>query len=213
MTFAELCADTKRGLREASGSGVYFGDGDISEAVNAGYAELSDASEWHEATQVLTLLEQRPYYDLFTILGHGFLSLKPVFDEATSRWLHPSTVRGLDQHDRRWERVSGRPQRAFLRGVRWLGLWPRTNADGTTLTLHFTSLPTPLDADADEPGFPDAYHVGCVHFALADLFAQDGETRLALRAWADYLAIEAQLTAWVDGRLQRPRVRVLGGQA
>ena len=213
MTFVELKDETFRQVREATGSGVYFSTDDIGAAVNAGYAELSDATEWCEEYVTIDLLKSRPYYDLFALIGCGFLSIKPGFHEDTNRWLIPSTVRALDGNDRRWERVVGTPQRVFLRGLRWLGLWPRTTADSGTLKQYYTRLPVPLCLDTDEPGFPEAYHIGCVHFALADLYAQDGETKRALGAWADYLAIEDSLMLWVNRKIARPHTPVLGGMA
>lgn len=210
MTFLELQQETHRLLREADCGGIYFSTEDIREAINAGYMELSDSAEWLEESLEIELLKSRPYYDLFTLITCGFLSIKPALDENRHRWLLPSTVRGLDGNDRRWERVVGTPQRIFLRGLRWLGLYPRTNADGDRLKVYYTRLPEPLCADTDEPQFPEAYHMGCVYFALADLFAEDGETKLALDAWTDYLAMEAGLQRWVDGRMDRPITRVFG---
>lgn len=211
MTFAEIQAEIRRRVRESTDSGIFFSTEDIKEAANAGYMELSDATEWCEDAREIDLLKDRPYYDLFTLIGAFFLSIKPAFDEETSRWLVPSTVRALDGNDRRWERVVGRPVRLFMRGLRWLGLYPRVNADGTTIKVYFTRLPEMLCDDDDEPGFPEAFHDGIVEFALADLFAQDGETGHAVAAWKEYLTVEARLQQWVDGRLQRPLTRVLGG--
>lgn len=212
MTFAEQKADVFRRIREATGSGVYFSTQDIGDAINAGYMELSDASEWQEEFLDIALLKDRPYYDLWSIIGLSFLSVKPGFDTSRNRWLEPSTVRALDEQDPRWERVVGTPQRTFLRGIRWLGFYPRTHTEGTDrIRQYYTRLPEPLCEDDDEPGFPEDFHVGCQHFALADLFAQDGETRLALAAWQDYLAIETALIGWVQGRTDRPMVRIMGG--
>jgi hypothetical protein len=210
MTFAEMQVDVRRGVRELAPTDTYFSDEDIRDALNAGYMELSDASEWLEGFVDMPLLFDRPYYDLFSIIGPDFLSVKPAFDTARNRWLEPSTVRQLDLHDPRWERVVGTPQRIFLRGLRWLGLYPRIHAEGDTIRLYHTRLPVELCEEGDEPGFPEAYHIGCVHFAVADLFAQDGETRLALGAWKDYTEVETALIGWVQGRTDRPILRVFG---
>ncbi|HEX7767272.1 MAG TPA: hypothetical protein VF443_11195 [Nitrospira sp.] len=218
MTLLEMATETARRLREPrSGqmSGIYFSDEDIRDAVNEGYMELSDASEWFEEFVEIDLLKDRPYYDLFSLIGPVFLSIKPAFDESTNRWLIPSTVRNLDNHDRRWERVTNRPQRVFLRGYRWMGLYPRITSDGsgadnTALKVYYTRLPEPMCADTDEPGFPEAFHKGCIEFALTDLYAEDGETKLALEAWTKYLAYEADLSAWVNHRAARPSTMVMG---
>lgn len=214
MTFLELQTDTKRMIREATGSGIYFSDEDIRTAINDGYMELSDATEWLEEYYDLDLLVARPYYDLFSIIGPDFLSIKPAFDSERHRWLVPVAVRALDGNDSRWERVVGAPQRIFMRGIRWLGLYPRTNAEGTDqIKLYLTRLPVPMCEDDDEPGFPEAYHLGCEYYAMADLFAQDGETKLALDAWEDYLAVEAALNDWMNTRPERPLMRVFGSSS
>lgn len=212
MDFAALKEETRRQLRESDCVGTFFGEQDIRDAVNDGYLELSDESEWFEEEMGLPLMKDRPYYDLFSIIGPIFLSIKPAFDEETNRWMNPSHVRLMDDRDRRWERNQGRPQRIFMRDLRWLGAWPRTPDDGTYVKTYYTRLPELLCEDTDEPGFPEAFHMGCVYFALADLYAQDGETALALAAWADYQKIEAALTRWVDARIGRPVFRAMGAQ-
>ena len=212
MTFAELKEETRRQLRESGCMGTFFGEKDIRDAINDGYLELSDATEWFEEQMGIPLMKDRPYYDLFSIIGPIFLSLKPVFDEETNRWMNPSHVRGLDDRDRRWDRNQGRPQRLFMRDLRWLGAWPRIGTDGTYLKAYYTRLPELLCEDTDEPGFPEAFHMGPVYFGLADLYAEDGETALALKAWQDYLGIEAALQKWVDDRIGRPVFRAMGAQ-
>lgn len=211
MTLAELRADLKRRLDEASGSGVYFGTEDLNEAINAGYLELSDVTEWNEQSLGIPVLHDRQYYDLFSLIGPRFLSIRPIFDEQTSHWLIPTPVHTLDAGDPRWERVEGRPHRTFVRGLRWLGIYPRAlEADGTYLKVVHTALPPVMVEDTDEPGFPETFHVGCVLFALFDLFAQDGETQLAIQALKDYQAVEDALGAWVNRRMQRPDLVVMG---
>jgi hypothetical protein len=210
---ADLRSHVQRDMREArSGqtSGSYFSDDDIDEAVNDGYMEMSDASEWFEEYLEFDLLKDRRYYDLFTLIGKFFLSIRPAFDEQVNRWLIPTPVRTLDNSDPRWERVVGRPQRFFLRGLRWLGFWPRYGSDGTTVKQYYTRLPVPLCEDSDEPQFPEAYHMGLVLYAETELYAADGETNLALEAWKQYLEYEKELVAWVNKREDRPLGRVLG---
>jgi hypothetical protein len=207
MTKAQIMAEVARRLDEASPSAATFwSTDDLNAAIDLGYEELSDETEWNEQWLDVDLLNDRPYYDLVTIIGASFLSLRPAFDRQTNRWLIPSTVRQLDAHDRRWERVTGEPQRLFLRGLRWLGLYPRIQSDVGQIKLFHTALPTPL-ADDDEPGFPDTFHYGLVEFALTELWAQDGEAALALHAWDAYLAIEAGVTAWLEGRAAGPMER------
>lgn len=212
MTFAEMKALTARRLAEVNGR-TFWTEADLATAVNLGYAELSDQTEWNEQTLTLDLLNARPYYDLRTIIGDRFLAIRPLRNTQTNRWLTPTVPRTLDAHDRRWERVAGEPQRFVVRGLRWLGLHPRVQADSGTIDLRDVELPEPLVQDGDEPGFPSAFHMGIVDFACADLFSQDGETTWALAAWQAYLATEAALQQWVAHRASDPAVHGLGWSA
>jgi hypothetical protein len=209
MNFGEMKALVSRRLAEVNGR-TFWTDPDIADAINAGYMELSDQTEWNENRVTIDLLNDRPYYDLRTIIGDRFLAVRPAYHTETRRWLIPTVARNLDVHDRRWERVTGAPQRFLLRGLWWLGLYPRTTADAGTVTLYDVELPEPLVNDDDEPGFPAAFHVGIVDFAVSDLFSQDGEATWALAAWQAYLATEAALAAWVDHRGSTPAVHGLG---
>jgi hypothetical protein len=191
--------EVSRRVAEVSGR-VFWSTQEIKDALNAGLMEISDACEWNETYVEFDLLNDRPYYDVRTLIGENVLSIKPSFDEQTNRWLIPSGQRQLDQHDRRWERVTGEPQRVFTRGLFWLGLFPRSQSDVGTIKQYYTALPDPLDDDDDEPGFSDTFHSAIVEYALTDLWAQDAETTWALTAWASYLAGEAGLRAWVQGR-------------
>lgn len=205
-------AETFRRLRTASSAPVFWTEADVGEALNEGYAELSDATEWFEQYFEIDLLNNRPYYDLRTVLGASFLAVKPAWDEQTSRWLLPTGVKQADAHDRRWERVTGEPQRIFMRGLWWLGLYPRIQADVGLIKQYYTALPTPLDDDDDEPGFPEDFHDGCIEFALTDLWAQDAEAVRALASWTDYRATEAALRLWVQERAAGPMVHGFGSR-
>jgi hypothetical protein len=199
MTKAELRAEIFRRLEESSTSPVYWTADDVDEAIDDAYAELSDASEWFEQYFEIELLNDRPYYDLRTVIGDSFLAIRPGFNEQTNRWMKPTAPRLMDRRDRRWETVDGEPQAILMRGLWWLGYWPRVQADGGLVKQYYVALPAVL-GDDDEPGFPESFHYGIVEFALTDLFVQDAETARALKAWAAYLAIEAGLLAWVAER-------------
>lgn len=213
MTFAEMKAETFRRLRESSSAPIYFTEAEIETALNDGYAELSDATEWYENHLDIDLLNNRPYYDLRAVVGDTFLAIGPAFDVQTNRWLESTPVRILDAHDRRWERVTGEPHRLLTRGLWWLGYWPRIQSQTGVITQYYKGLPPPLVEDDDEPGFPEAFHEGCIEFAEADLWAQDAESDRALAAWAAYVETEAGLLAWVDGRTSSAAIHGVGVQS
>lgn len=202
MTFATMQTIVFRRLRESSTQPVYFTLAQIQQAINDGYAELSDATEWRERHTTIDVLNDRPYYDARANLGESFLSFGAAFNETTNRWLEPGSV--TDFADRRWETTTGSPQRLLTRGLWWLSYWPREQSDAGTIKQYWVSLPDDLTNDGDEPGFPEPYHIGCVHFAVADLQAQDGQSQQALLSWQAYLASETALRLWVDARARAP---------
>lgn len=211
MTFGELKTDTFRRLQESSTSPVFWTEEDVETALNEGYAELADAAEWYEIERTLDLLASRPYYDLRTVFAEPILSVKAIFNPQTNRWLTPTSPHEEDRRDRRWETVPGEPWRWMRRGWQWVGLLPLVAADSGTVRLRLTSVPPAMVEDSDVPGFVRALHRGLVEYALADLWAQDGETTKALEAWQQYLAYEVALTEYTDGRLKVPMVRGLSG--
>lgn len=212
MTKATLREETKRRLRERDAEGaVYFSDDDIDTALDEGYDELSDQTEWNETSVDVELLASRPYYDLQTILGDDLLAPGRAFNRQTSRWLIPTSYRDMDTHDRRWEEVvaGGQPDRMIRRSLRWMGYWPRSSSDGDLIKQYFTALPAVL-ADDDAPGFPERFHLGLVAYALADLWSQDGEITFSAEAWQEYEAVEKELRIWVTQRLDLMTVHGMG---
>ena len=210
MTLAQLRAQVRRRLHDPDAT--FFTDDDIDDALNAGYMELSDATEWFETWQTVDLVEDRPYYDLRTVLDRTVLSVGHAFNEQTNRWMTPTSIRDLDT-DRQWENHTGEPERITLRGLWWLGYWPRVQADSGTVRQHYTALPDALEDDDDEPGFPDAFHDGLVEFAVAELWPHAGSVEWALLAWTAYLGHEARLRAHVQQRIGVPMTRGFGGDA
>lgn len=208
MTFAELKTEVFIRLNENASSPVFWTEADVELALNEGYAEISDATEWQERFITVDILESRPYYDMRTLIPSEvvFLSVGPAFNETTNRWLTPSRVGDLDLYDRRWERVIGEPERILVRGHWWVRYWPLKGSESGTIKQFYTALPEPLVASTDSPGFPEALHLGLVEYACADLWGQDAEAKLALAAWARYVDYEKTLQSYVDGRVSVPLV-------
>ena len=211
MTFLELKTETFRRLQESQATPVFWTEEDVAAALNEAYQEISDASEWYERVCNIDLLRERPYYDLRRVLPEPLLRVGSAFNLQTNRWLSPCSVRDLDGGWRRWETTVGMPDHVLIRGLWWLRYWPMSGSESGTIQQHYTAIPPALVNDDDVPGFPLTVHAGLVEFALADLWAQDAETTLAMKAWAMYLAYEAALTDFVQGRVSVPMVRGLMG--
>lgn len=210
MNFGELKAEVFRRLEESTSSPVYFTESEVADALNEGYQEISDASEWSETSVAIKLLPGQIYY----WIGHSSvlaLTPKQAFNNQSSRWLDWTTVGYLDRAHSQWEISQGQPDQMFTRGLGWIGFWPVTPSTGSTITLYCTTLPSALSSDSDTPGFPQEFHLGLVEYALYDLFAQEAEVQKALGFWGRYQAKEAELNQYVQRRAKDRRVAFTGG--
>lgn len=214
MTFLEMQDEVFLRLAENSSSPTFWSRDEVKAALNDGYEEISDATEWYERNQVINLLSNRTYYDLRSVLSADtFLTPKRCLNSQTDRWLTPTSIRDMDtQLYRRWEVITvTEPERMFQRGLWWLGVFPQKGADSGTLRFYFTAIPPPLSADGDEPGFPEEFHYGLIEYAIGDLLGQEAESGKAIGKWGEYLGFEAGLGSYVDGRISLDRVTTLRG--
>lgn len=108
----------------------------------------------------------------------------------------------MDFHTyRRWEINLGMPQKIFMRGLFYLGIFPLQNGDTGLMRFYYTAMPPALVNDSDEPGFPSEFQRGLVQYALFDLYAQDRETQKAMIHWQQYIEIEQQFVDYVQHRI------------
>lgn len=213
MNFAELESETFTRLAESSSAPVVWSVEEVHRAINSGYAEISEASEWYERVYNFPTLAGRVYYDLRTNLsGELPLALLAVYVPGINRWLSIYSVREFDYMlFRQWERTQGSfAERCILRGAFWFGVQPTPTVDGAPVQVRATALPRPLVYAFDEPGFPVEFHYGIVNYAVYELKALERETAVALSYYADYLADEDGLTAYVEDRQSRDKVYRMG---
>lgn len=207
MTLGEARAFVVRRLEEVAGaSAVFWSSDDIDNSLNEGYAEISDASEWLEKSGTVswTSANTDRYFDMFTELEQCYLNIGPAFNNTTSRWLHPTHTRLVDEADSRWgTRGPGESDYLFMRNLWWVRYHPRPTTG--SILQYYIAIPTRLCMDSDTPGFPAQFHQGLVEYALYDLWSQDGETDLALEAWGEYLRYEAALTDFRKSRISTAR--------
>jgi hypothetical protein len=206
VNYADLRATVARRLSETASSPVFWSDDDIRRAVNNGYIEMSDSSEFFERRVVCPLIAGHTYYDMRTVAGEGFLTPSRVWSEPASRWAEPIDARTLDaQYGMRWHRVLGSPRFVLTRGLWWLGFYPTPASDTERAVVYGAFLPPRLLDDTDEPLFEEEFHEGIVHYALYELYVQDRETLLALRNWKEYLDYSNRLGAHVEQRIMTDR--------
>ena len=204
MTFGEMKAEVFRRLRESSESPVMWTETDIAVALNEGYMEISDESEWYEKWQVIDLLDNQPFYDVRTLLRHPFLRIGAAYNNQSSRWLIPTSAAELDKGDRRWQMRVEEPGYYFVRGLWWLQYFPYKGIESGTIKQYYKALPPVLEDDSDEPGFHESHHYALVEWALADLYAQDAEVDLAWSHFKQYVEYELKITGHTVNRLQVP---------
>lgn len=200
-------ASIRRQLDE-SGT-VFYTDADINEAIDAGYDEISDATEFFERQANIPLLKRRTYFDMTTNLSDTFLSPRRAYHPTTNRWLSPSDTREMDFHTyTQWELTEGSPQKMLMRGNWWLGIFPKETADIGVIRLYYTSIPDAME-DSAEPAFPKEFHPGIIEFVLSDLLGQARETKKSLSHWAAYIGYQDGLKSYVEGRTRLAKLNVL----
>ena len=207
MTFGEMQTKVRLKINEATSA--FFSDDDIQNAINDGFAEMADATEYFEREAMVPLIKRHTYYDLSLILPDTFLSPRRIYNPRTSKWLVPTTPRELDKEWAQWETVDGEPEKYFLRGNWWLGVFPRPTKDSEGLRLVYTAIPEDMSDDSDEPDFPREFHEGLIAFSMSDLMAQQKEPKKALQYWASYKDYETRFQAYVEGRTKLAGTRLL----
>lgn len=189
---------------------MFFTDEDIRSAINEGYADLADSTEFYERYANLTTCDRRLYYNLLEILPDTFLSPRRVYNTTRNAWLVPSSPQELDHSTvRQWELTAGSPERMFLRGNWWIGLWPKAGP-GEVMRVYYTAIPPAMEDDADEPeDMPEEYHSALSDFALVELFGPRREVAKVQKAWKAYSERRDSLRAYVNSRTALARSTVL----
>jgi hypothetical protein len=209
-TFKNLQDETLERLEEVStASLVVFTLAELKEAINEGYADISERTEWNEVSETVSVSTQ--YVDIMdsVTIDTRLLSVSKAYNNASAEWLRWTTWKELDARDWRWDTVTGTPEWMFLRGLQKLGFYP-TPTGATNIDIFYTKMPTPLAADGDTPGFPDQFHRALVHYALYDLLSQDGETGLAVEQFQEYEQVVGLLETWMNSRMIMARDLVYG---
>ena len=208
MTFGAMIDRTRMKLNEATAA--FYSDDDIKLALNEGYAEMADATEFYERQAYVPMLTKRTYYDLSLILPDTFLSPRRVYNPRTSNWLEPTDPVNLDLHMfPQWELTEGEPEQYIMRGNWWFGVFPKPTQDGVGLRFYYSAIPPAMSGATDTPEFPEEFHEGLIEFALSDLKGQRRETAKALSHWQRYIAFQEGLKAYADGRTRLAQRSVL----
>jgi hypothetical protein len=203
MNFGEMQEQVFLVLNENQSSPTYWTEDDVKKALNDGYAELSDETEWYERYSTVSMLSGRTYLDLRGVLPHTLLAPRRNINNQTGRWMLPVNVSDLDYRAYvQWERSKGEPQNFFMRGLWWMGFFMQPTQDGGTVRLTYSSIPDEMVDDEFSPQFHEEYHWAIVYYAIYDLFCQDAETDKAMYWWNQYVKVQDDFKKYVQQRVE-----------
>lgn len=184
-------------------------DAAILEAVNEGLDELAEATGFYERWVNVPIRNGRTYYDLRGWLPETALGVTSVWNTISTRWMHPASEEELSYA--RWKRVTGDPRNYWIRGLYWMGVFPKGTADSGFFRVYFKALVPHLVQDNDAiPELPDDFNNTVEDYALYELFAREGETSKALALWNSYQDGENKAKKLVKDRITAARSGRLG---
>lgn len=204
--------DALRRIEEETGSPSRWSRIETLESLSDGLEELSDETEFYERMATIKLRRHATYFDLRTIGDNGFLRVTSVYNPTRGQWLEPTHYRDLDEKTaRQWQTVAGEPDRWFVRGIWWLGFFPRPSATDGVVQIWGKSLhPRVTDESVRPHQLPEEYHQAVVEYAAYDLLAKDGETAKAMAHFSEYTERAAALRKRAHKRSSHARVGHLG---
>lgn len=206
--------------RLPAGSELYWGQSDLVSYYNDALDELSERTEFHERYATVKRRKWATLTDLRGILPEEAIRVTAVWSPATNRWLEPTTVRELDWNlGRGWERNTDLARGWFMRGLWWLGTYPRPGDDVSPLRAYFSAMHPHVVDDGSQgqgltavPAIPPDFEVALQDHMLYQAFAEHREPRRALGHWADFVARVADLKALVERRVARDRTARMGAR-
>ena len=224
MDLSELRAGVFAELGEDPAHQKFWTNDDVNTAINSGYEEIADLTEWHETSRTVTITPPTRYTSLFSAVAatgviqtSQILSIVKVYDSTRRVWLEPISPALLDAANPTWELARGAPYYYMVRGAFWFGVWPFPNTT-SSYTVYTREVPygatvdtVPLSADGDTPGFPADWHGALVDYAVYDLLCQEGEYDKAMSYYKSFMDASVRLKNWTGNRGAYPMIRVLGG--
>jgi hypothetical protein len=157
----------------------------------------------------IPLKGRQTYYDLRGFIPRGFIRVTAVWNVNEQIWLTPSDFRDLNTP--RWETVTDSPQRYLMRGLYWIGLYPRPNGDSNTIRVHFGGLaPHFVDSASVLSDLPDDLIPALEDYSLYELTVNEKDPDKALRHWASYEKRKKGLEDFVERRTVTARLSKFG---
>lgn len=211
MDFTALQADV---LRKLNSDSTFWPPADIQTALNYVYKEACEISECYETQTTKTLTASTTYYDLEDETNSGayeaILTINRIWNPTTSVWLDIKTVTEMDRERPRWGASFGEPFIWIPRGASTIGVYPKPSGSSSTLLIRHTAIPNSMSAGTDTPVFPPQFHSNLTTGAVAYLKGYEREYKAAARYWKDYLEQCDELKYFMQNRVQRDHITVVG---
>lgn len=200
-----------RTLFEAESSTRWESDKFLS-AANDGLDELSEATLFYERHVNIQLQGKQTYYDLRGYVPDDAVSINNVYYLEEGIWLNPWGYTHLITP--RWEKEIGVPQKYVVRGLFWIGLYPRPTGDVGNVRVYYSGIAPHLKHSANilPTDLSDDFVPALEDYMLYDLTSKDGDTDKALGHFASYQGREGELAAFVKDRIVTVRSGRLGRQ-
>lgn len=218
-TAAEIISRV-RGRLPATSVNFWTDELDLIPAYNDALDELSEATEFYERYATVPRRKWAVYTDLRGILPEEVTRITAVWNPITSRWLRPITVRELDLTvGRKWEANIDLARAWWVRGLYWLGAYPRAGDDISPLRVYFSAMHPHVSSTAGpgygltaSPEIPHDFEIAIEEYMLYALYAPSKETQRCMRHWQEYKLHETRFKAFVDNRISRDRTPKIGAR-
>jgi len=190
------------------------------DAYNDTLDEISDATEFYEQSVVIRRRKKAAYVDLRGLLPTGALRVTSVWDISMQQWLHPTTVRELDQMvGRGWEKNAGLSKWWFMRGLWFLGTHPVPNDDTTSLKVYFSATMPHVDISGGlanglnvTPPIQSNMDTLIDYYMLSSLLADFKESKKAVEFYSLYQETETEIRNTVKNRMVKERSYRMGAR-
>lgn len=203
MNKSEIIHEALRRLEDLGQ--IRYADDDVQESFDDGLEIVAVVTGAVETATNIILPADVVYNDM-EVLVPGILSPFAIWNNATNLWLEAQPYAVLAQ-DPKFEIRQGSIREWAWIGDRTLVVCPTPTVD-TTLTMYYSSIPSPLAMD-DIPPFDSAFHDMLVTYVTADMCLGDLKLNQATRLWKDFEKRLTDLQAKLAKRTTPERIMTI----
>lgn len=203
MTRAEL----RTRLKLYHENTTYYTDIDFNDSIQDGYDEVVALTGCILKAAVIPYVPSLTYYDM-RVLIPDYVGVIAIFNPNNKRWLCPTSILKLEQVEDDWETRIGTPDSFAPVSHRYVAIYRKmTVLYGDMWVYYVASAPTLTDSDP-LIGIPEEY-MPVENYVITDLYEQQQEWTKALGQFRDYVALNEQLTTWMQNARSIDRIKGL----